>query len=69
MKKSNLANNLRDLRLNADLSQMALAIMSGVPLNTISLIERGRTRSPNVDVLIAIAEKLDVTLDELITGE
>jgi transcriptional regulator with XRE-family HTH domain len=57
----NVGNRLRELRAERDLSIRALAETSGLAMNTLSLIENGKT-SPSVSTLQQIAAALDVPI-------
>ena len=52
---------LRELRQERDLSMRALARLSGLSTNALSMIERGRT-SPSVSTLYKLAEALGVPI-------
>ncbi len=52
---------LRDLRMKHGLSIRCLAVQSGLNVNTLSLIENGRT-SPSVSTLQLLASALDVPI-------
>ena len=56
---------LRELRLRQGLTFRALATRSGVSASMISDTERG-TKSPSINVLIALAEALGTTLSDLL---
>jgi transcriptional regulator with XRE-family HTH domain len=56
---------LRQFRTRADLSQVDLADRAEVHVNTISLLERGR-RGPALDLVLTLAEALEVGPDELV---
>ena len=57
----NVGRRLRELRAEHDLSIRALAEKSGLAINTLSLIENGKT-SPSVSTLQQIAAALDVPI-------
>ncbi len=57
----NVGQRLQELRQMHGLSQRALAEMSGLNFNTLSLIENQKT-SPNVSTLQQLAESLDVPI-------
>ena len=59
---------LRMLRAGAGLSIRALAEMSGLNVNTLSLIENGKT-SPSVSTLQQLASALDVPVTEFFVTE
>ena len=56
-----VADRLRELRLERGLSMRTLAHKSGLSANALSMIERGRT-SPSVSTLYKIAEALGVPI-------
>ena len=66
--KSILAKNLTDLRLQNHLTQLELAEKLNYSDKTISKWERGES-SPDISVLVEIAELFGVTLDELVKSE
>ena len=57
----NVGGRLRELRKERELSMRALARKSGLSVNALSMIERGRT-SPSVSTLYKIADALDVPI-------
>lgn len=59
---------LRAYRLRRDLSQSNLARLAGVSPSAISQVERGE-RGLSLETLLALAGRLNVTLDELLGGE
>lgn len=66
MNLSDLAVNLRNERLDQNLTQSELEDMCGFASTYISQIERGKRRNPSVDNLITIANVLDVSIDWLV---
>src|SRR5512133_483983 len=56
-----VGQRLRDLRQQKDLSIRALAARSGLAINTLSMIENGKT-SPSVSTLQILARALDVPI-------
>ena len=68
VKTKNFADNLRTARLKKDFSQAELAELVGVQQSAISHFELG-DRIPGVATASAIADKLDLTLDELFHGD
>lgn len=62
----NLAQQIRLMREQRQLSQRALADASGISRNTLSLIERGQT-SPTVSTLKNIAQALGVDINAFFT--
>jgi transcriptional regulator with XRE-family HTH domain len=57
----NVGQRLQELRMMRNLSQRALADLSGLNFNTLSLIENQKT-SPNVNTLQQLANALDVPI-------
>ncbi len=62
-----LANQIKNLRKKAGMSQLQLAEKLNVGPSAIGMYEQGR-RMPAVEMLIEIANLFDVSLDYLITG-
>lgn len=58
---ANVGRNLRDLRTGRNLSIRVLAELSGLNINTLSLIENGKS-SPSVSTLQQLAAALDVPI-------
>lgn len=56
---------LLEVRKMKGISQAELSRKSGIPQGVISYIESGRTKSPRIDTMLAIAKALDCTIDEL----
>ena len=59
---------LRSYRLRRELSQSDLARLAGVSPSAISQVERGE-RGLSLETLMALARRLNITLDELLGGE
>jgi transcriptional regulator with XRE-family HTH domain len=59
---------LRAYRLRRELSQSDLARLAGVSPSAISQVERGE-RGLSLETLLALARRLNITLDELLGGE
>jgi transcriptional regulator with XRE-family HTH domain len=62
---SNLANNLKRLREQKQLSQEALSRLSGVPRPTLAHLESG-TANPTLGVVLKVMNALDVSLETLV---
>jgi transcriptional regulator with XRE-family HTH domain len=62
-----LGKRIAYLRKERHLSQLRLALDSGLAKSYISDLERGR-RNPTVKVLLKVAVGLNVTLEELFRG-
>ena len=58
---------VRELRTVLGLSQEALAFAAGISTPYVSDVENGK-RSPGLDVLVALAQALGVSLSELFEG-
>jgi transcriptional regulator with XRE-family HTH domain len=63
-----LAGALRSLRLRRNLSQSELAELAGVSPSAISHAERGQS-GLSLDTLLDLSARLNVTLDELLSGD
>ncbi len=59
---------IRKYRLNRNLSQADLAHELGVTISAVSTWERGISK-PGIDVLYALAQSMELTLDDLLTVE
>ena len=66
--KLKIAENIRKLRHNLNLSQEQLAERLGVRFQAVSKWERDE-RMPDISLLPAIAEIFGITTDELLRGE
>lgn len=62
---NNFAKNLKELRMEANLTQTAFADKMGVGQNTVSTWELG-TRQPDYDTLVKIAKFFEVSTDYLL---
>ena len=60
-----IGKRIKELRKGKGLTQESLAEMSGIEPSNISHIERGATK-PSLPTLVAIANSLGATLDELV---
>ena len=63
-----LAKQIKNLRINAGMSQLQLAKKLNVGPSAVGMYEQGR-RTPAVEVLIEMASIFRVSLDYLITGK
>lgn len=59
-----LGEEVRERRLQRELSQEALAHLAGIHTNVVGRLERG-TYNPTVLTLLSIALKLNTSLEEL----
>ena len=60
---------LREMREKKKLSQYQLAVISGVPQQTISAIESRKRLNPGVETLYPLAKALDCLVDDLYQDE
>ena len=60
-----ISARLRQLRIDAGLTQRALAVRADVTVNTVSELERGENDNPTLQVLKALAGALGVPVGEL----
>ena len=60
-----LARNMRIERARLNITQLKLAVMSGVSVDTINLLERA-SGNPRLSTIIAVAKALNVDLNTLI---
>ena len=63
--RENFSKILCNLRKTHNLSLNALALEVGLTNQAISLLEKGK-RSPSFEILIALADYFDVSLDYLV---
>ncbi|MFI7239641.1 helix-turn-helix domain-containing protein [Streptomyces cyaneofuscatus] len=60
-----IADQLRAVRLHANLTQEAVSIRAGIALDTYNRIEQGHS-SPQLDTLIKVADAIGVPLEDLV---
>ena len=65
---TNVGKCLREIRIKRGLSMRVLAEMSGLNVNTLSLIENGRT-SPSVSTLQQLAQSLQVSMTDFFQSD
>jgi transcriptional regulator with XRE-family HTH domain len=58
--------NIRKIRKQKKLTQERLARLSNISLNTLTKIESGFAKAPNIKTVVKIARSLGVSVDELI---
>lgn len=63
--KEIFARRLSNLRTASSVSQLAIASKIGVGRTSVTLLETGQ-RAPSVEVLCALADYFDVSLDYLV---
>ncbi len=61
-----LAENLKMLRKQLELTQEELARRIGAPQSSISDLETGAVKNPRVKTLLRLAAALDTTVDDLL---
>lgn len=61
--------NLAMLRRRKGLSQQELSRRSGVAQSVISDIEKGKTPTPRIHTVLALAQGLGCTLEELVPND
>ena len=61
--------NLKELRTKKGWSQQTLSDKSGVPKRTIEHIEATNSTTAKLDTCIALADALEVSLDELCSNK
>ncbi|MEU5920881.1 helix-turn-helix transcriptional regulator [Streptomyces sp. NPDC047141] len=64
-RREHIGARIRDARVHADLSQLALAELCGVDHKTIHRVEYG-TADPGLGLLLQIAQAVKVSLAELV---
>lgn len=61
-----IGTNIRRIRQQRKLTQEKLARLSDISLNTLTKIESGFTKTPNIRTVVKIAKALNVSLDKLV---
>ncbi len=61
-----IGKQIRELRTKQDMTQLDLAVKSGMEENAVQRLETGRT-NPTIKTLLKIAKALDVEFSELVT--
>jgi transcriptional regulator with XRE-family HTH domain len=61
-----LAKNLKRLRKEKGMTQLDLVKKADITMSTLTNIETGVSDNPTMKTLVAIADALDVSVDELI---
>ena len=61
--------NLATIRQQKGLSQQELSRRSGVAQSVISDTEKGKTPAPRINTVLALAQSLGCTLEELVPNE
>jgi transcriptional regulator with XRE-family HTH domain len=60
-----IGDRLKSLRTAKGLSQVALARASGLSLGVVTQMEQGLARDPRISTVLALAEALGCSLDDL----
>ncbi len=61
-----IGTNIRKIRQQKKLTQEKLARLSDISLNTLTKIESGFAKTPNIKTITKIARALNVSLDKLV---
>jgi len=61
-----IGTNIRRIRQQKKLTQEKLARLSDISLNTLTKIESGFAKTPNIKTVVKIAKALNVSLDKLV---
>lgn len=64
-----IGENIKRIRKKRKITQIQLAKMCGLTNDYISKLELGKRENPSSDVISKIAEALNCSVDELISGE
>ena len=62
----NIGANIKRIRKEKGMSQHTLSVLSRIPQQTLSNIERNPNHKPSVQLVMMIAKGLDVQIEELI---
>jgi len=62
----NFGNSIQHHRQQAGLSQQQLSTQANISLSTLSKIEQGKISDPGLTTVIALAQQLNTTIDELV---
>src|SRR5262245_58332257 len=68
-KHAAIGERLKQLRGDAGLSQREVAASAGLSLSVVFKIEQGVIPDPRIETLVALADALDIALDDLIGRE
>jgi len=63
-----MINRIKLLKKEKKITNVMLAEISGIPIGTLNKILGSETKEPSVNAIIKIANALNVTVDELLTG-
>lgn len=61
-----VSDKITELKKQKGLTNAKLAELSGVPLGTISKIASGQTKDPQIGALVAIANALECSIEDLV---
>ena len=64
-----MQNKLEQIRKHRGITQLQLALISGVPQQTISAIESGERENPGILTVIKLAAALACTVDEIFQAD
>src|SRR5690349_8854721 len=65
MDKQTRGESIKVLREKAGLSQQAVAVAAGLSVSMVSQMEQGKKEDPRLSTFLALADALNVSLDEL----
>ena len=60
-----MVNTIQAIRVQRGLTQVQVSVRSGLRLGVVCRIEQGRVRNPRWRTMIALADTLSVSLDQL----
>jgi len=63
---SKISENLKKIRWDKDISQVYLAKLAGLSLNTCVIVESNTDPNPTIETLTRIAKPLELRVDDLI---
>lgn len=61
-----IGNNIKKIRKQKKLSQEKLARLSDISLNTLTKIESGFSKTPNIKTIVKISKALGISIDKLV---
>jgi transcriptional regulator with XRE-family HTH domain len=61
-----IGKNIRRIRQQKRLTQEKLARLADISLNTLTKIESGFAKAPNIKTVVKIAKALNVSLDKIV---
>lgn len=61
-----IGTNIRKFRQQRKLTQEKLARLADISLNTLTKIESGFAKTPNIKTVVKIAKALNISIDKLV---